>query len=217
MKKILFATSNESKSKRFSKGLLKKNIEVLNLKDLNIKLEAKEDGKTAIENALIKAREGYKKTGMSTIGMDDTLYLENVPEEEWIRVENTHEAIIDKETFRKAQILSVKDTKVSQTTKKLSIWAGLLKCADCKRAMNKKTSTNKLGKSYEYYICSTYRKKSNKLCTKHTIKVENLTKIVLKVVNFHIDLLVNINRIIEEIQILKVKILKELLYLNKMK
>ncbi len=81
MKKILFATSNESKSKRFSKGLLKKNIEVLNLKDLNIKLEAKEDGKTAIENALIKAREGYKKTGMSTIGMDDTLYLENVPEE----------------------------------------------------------------------------------------------------------------------------------------
>ena len=81
MKKILFATSNESKSKRFSKGLLKKNIEVLNLKDLNIKLEAKEDGKTAIENALIKAREGDKKTGMSTIGMDDTLYLENVPEE----------------------------------------------------------------------------------------------------------------------------------------
>ena len=126
--------------------------------------------------------------------------VEKVSKDEWIRVENTHEAIIDKETFRKSQILSVKDTKVSQTTKKLSIWAGLLKCADCKRAMNKKTSTNKLGKSYEYYICSTYRKKSNKLCTKHTIKVENLTKIVLKVVNFHIDLLVNINRIIEEIQ-----------------
>ena len=81
MRQILFATSNESKSKRFSKGLLKKNIEVLNLKDLNIKLEAKEDGKTAIENALIKAREGYKKSGMPTIGMDDTLYLENVPEE----------------------------------------------------------------------------------------------------------------------------------------
>lgn len=81
MKQILFATSNESKSKRFSEGLLKNNIEVLNLKDLNIKLEDKEDGKTAIENALIKAREGYKKSGMTTIGMDDTLYLENVPEE----------------------------------------------------------------------------------------------------------------------------------------
>lgn len=81
MKQILFATSNESKSKRFSEGLLKKKIEVLNLRDLNIKLEDKEDGKTAIENALIKAREGYKKSGMTTIGMDDTLYLENIPEE----------------------------------------------------------------------------------------------------------------------------------------
>lgn len=81
MKQILFATSNKSKSKRFSEGLLKNNIEVLNLKDINIKLEDKEDGKTAIENALIKAREGYKKSGMTTIGMDDTLYLENVPEE----------------------------------------------------------------------------------------------------------------------------------------
>lgn len=81
MKQILFATSNESKSKRFSEGLLKNNIEVLNLKDLNIKLKDKEDGKTAIENALIKAREGYNKSGMPTIGMDDTLYLENVPQE----------------------------------------------------------------------------------------------------------------------------------------
>lgn len=81
MKQILFATSNESKSKRFNEGLLTKDIEVLTLKDLNIKLENKEDGKTAIENALIKAREAYKKTGMPTIGMDDTLYLENVPEE----------------------------------------------------------------------------------------------------------------------------------------
>ena len=66
--------------------------------------------------------------------------------------------------------------------------------------MNKKTSTNKLGKIYEYYICSTYRKKSNKLCTKHSIKVENLQEIVLKVVNIHIDLLININKILEEIE-----------------
>lgn len=35
----------------------------------------------AIENALIKARECYKKTNMPSIGMDDTLYLENVSED----------------------------------------------------------------------------------------------------------------------------------------
>ncbi|MEG0267134.1 MAG: non-canonical purine NTP pyrophosphatase [Bacilli bacterium] len=80
MKKILFATSNETKSKRFSKGLLKKDIEVTNLRELNIKLEEPEDGINSIENALIKAREAYKKTNMTVIGMDDSLYLENVPD-----------------------------------------------------------------------------------------------------------------------------------------
>ncbi len=80
MKKIVFATGNESKSRRFSKGLLEKQIEVVSLKDLNIELNIVEDGKTAIENALIKARECFKQTNLPCIGMDDTLYLEGVPE-----------------------------------------------------------------------------------------------------------------------------------------
>ncbi len=36
MKKILFATGNPTKAKRFSLGLKKYDIEVLSLKDLNI-------------------------------------------------------------------------------------------------------------------------------------------------------------------------------------
>ena len=81
MKKIVFATGNPSKAKRFSKGLLKHNIEVISLKDLDLTLDVEENGKNAIENALIKARECYKKTKMPSMGMDDTLYLENVPVE----------------------------------------------------------------------------------------------------------------------------------------
>ena len=81
MKKIMFATGNPSKAKRFSKGLKKDDIEVLSLNYLNIDLEIKEDGKNAIENALIKARTCYNQVKMPTIGMDDNLYLENVPED----------------------------------------------------------------------------------------------------------------------------------------
>lgn len=81
MKKIVFATGNPSKAKRFSNGLLKQNIEVISLKDLDLTLDIEENGKNAIENALIKARECYKKTKKPSMGMDDTLYLENVPEE----------------------------------------------------------------------------------------------------------------------------------------
>lgn len=125
--------------------------------------------------------------------------VESVPKEGWVRVENTHEPIIDKETFEKAQELSRRDTKISQKTKELSVWAGFLKCSDCKRAMNKKSSTNKSGSKYEYYICSTYRKKSNNLCTKHSIKVENLEKAVLKAINLHIDLLIDTEEIVKQI------------------
>ena len=81
MKQIIFATSNESKSKRFSKGLKELGTEVLSLKDIDVRLEVEEDGTTAIENALIKARECYKKMNMPCIGMDDTLYMEGVPED----------------------------------------------------------------------------------------------------------------------------------------
>lgn len=79
MKKIVFATGNPTKLKRFSDGLIENNIEVLSLKDVDIEIDVDENGKTAIENALIKARACYEKTNMPSMGMDDTLYLENVP------------------------------------------------------------------------------------------------------------------------------------------
>jgi inosine/xanthosine triphosphate pyrophosphatase family protein len=79
MKKILFATGNMAKVNRFLEGLLAKNIQILTLKDIDINLNIEENGKDAIENALIKARAYYEKTKIPTLAMDDTLYLENVP------------------------------------------------------------------------------------------------------------------------------------------
>ena len=80
MKKLLFATTNKSKINRFYEGLLKKGIELLSLDDLNLNIEVEENGTTAIDNALIKARAYAKKTNLPVIAMDDTLYLDNVPE-----------------------------------------------------------------------------------------------------------------------------------------
>ena len=81
MKKILFATSNPSKVKRFSEALLEKGIEVITLKDIDIIIQVEENGKNAIENALIKARAYSKVVDMPVFAMDDNLYLENVPKE----------------------------------------------------------------------------------------------------------------------------------------
>lgn len=79
--KILFATGNESKAKRFNLGLSKHDIEVLSLKDVDIDIDVEENGKDAIENALIKARAYAASTDMVVMAMDDNLYLDNVPEE----------------------------------------------------------------------------------------------------------------------------------------
>ena len=81
MKQVLFATGNAAKVKRFEKGLEKKEIQIITLNDINKKLEIVENGKSAIENALIKARAYAKIMNIPVFAMDDNLYLENVPEE----------------------------------------------------------------------------------------------------------------------------------------
>ena len=124
--------------------------------------------------------------------------IEQVPEEDWITVENMHEPIIDKVLFEKAQKMRKVDTRV-QNNGSLSMWAGILKCADCGRSMHKKSCRNKSGSVYEYYICSTYRKKSNKLCTKHTLKVEDLENSVLEAIKLHIDMFADIKKILGHI------------------
>lgn len=81
MIQVLFATGNETKAKRFSKGLHDREIEVLTLKDINANIEVEENGKNAIENALIKARAYAKNVNIPVFAIDDNLFIDNIPEE----------------------------------------------------------------------------------------------------------------------------------------
>lgn len=81
MKKVLFATSNGSKVNRFKDKLLKKGIEIISLNDLDKKVDVKEEGKTCIDNALIKARAYSKIVDIPIFAMDDSLYIEGLPED----------------------------------------------------------------------------------------------------------------------------------------
>ena len=81
MKKVLFATGNASKAKRFKDGLLRNGIELITIKDIDEDIEVLEDGKDAIENALIKARAYAKVLDMPVFAMDDSLYIDNIPDD----------------------------------------------------------------------------------------------------------------------------------------
>lgn len=81
MKKILFATTNPAKVRKYKKALEEKGIELITIKDLDVKLDIDENGKDAIENAYIKAKTYYDATKIPTIGMDNNLFIEELPKE----------------------------------------------------------------------------------------------------------------------------------------
>lgn len=81
MKKVLFATGNESKAKRFKKGLLENDIEIITLNDIENNIDIEENGKDAIENALIKARAYANVYDLPVFAMDDNLYIDDIPED----------------------------------------------------------------------------------------------------------------------------------------
>lgn len=78
--KVLFATTNPAKVGKYKKALEEKGIELITIKDLNFKLDIEENGKDAIENACIKAKAYYEATGITTIGMDNNLFIEELPD-----------------------------------------------------------------------------------------------------------------------------------------
>ena len=102
----------------------------------------------------------------------------SVPREEWIIVEGTHEPIVSKETFEKAQSFFNRNIRKSPQKKEVDLFAGLVKCADCGRAMSKKSNKHSYGE-YHYYRCTTARKMNKGSCTNHTIRIDKIEEAVL--------------------------------------
>ncbi len=79
--KVLFATTNQAKVGKYKESLKERGIELITINDLDFKLDINENGKNAIENAYIKAKAYYERAKISTIGMDNCLFIEELPEE----------------------------------------------------------------------------------------------------------------------------------------
>lgn len=125
-----------------------------------------------------------------------------LPKEQWYIKENSHEAIITREVFYKAQELLDKTTHYENKQKRINIYARVLKCYDCKKAMRKKTLINiHNGKEYQYiyYRCRSYTV-SKKFCSSHQINVKTLDKVVLKSIKFQISLVLEVGQAIKEIK-----------------
>jgi len=74
--KILLATQNKGKAAEFQELLADSDIEVCSLLDFPDWEDIEETGQTFAENALLKAREAMKKTGLVTLADDSGLEVE---------------------------------------------------------------------------------------------------------------------------------------------
>lgn len=76
MRQLIFATGNEGKLKEIRRILEDLDVEVLSLKEAGIQVEIEENGSTFTENAIIKATEIMKLTGLLTLADDSGLEVD---------------------------------------------------------------------------------------------------------------------------------------------
>ena len=120
-----------------------------------------------------------------------------MPKEEWIVVENTHEPIIDKATWEKAQALLQKRTRELDLETNKNIFAGFVKCGDCGRAMAKNMWRRADGsKTYSLY-CGTYKRNGKQYCTPHTLPMAVLEDIVLGDLKAIVDNVDNLKELVQ--------------------
>lgn len=113
--------------------------------------------------------------------------------DDWIIVENTHEAIIDAETWDKAQSLLSCRTRKLDLNSNTSIFAGFLKCGDCGRALTKKIRNGNVT-----YYCGSYVRTGRQICTPHPLPHQVIEKIILNDLKAIIQNINNLHQIVEK-------------------
>lgn len=119
-------------------------------------------------------------------------------QEEWIRVENAHEAIISRADFEIVSDILRKDTRVTAGKNTVSVYSGYLVCADCGCSMvRKKTYSGSF--EYVYYVCSG-NKKNKEICSSHRISEVALNRAVTKTLKLHLKYLADLQESIQYIR-----------------
>lgn len=109
------------------------------------------------------------------------------PQEEWLIFENTHEAIIDKETWELVQKLR-KTPRRKDTLGEANPLTGLVFCADCGAKMYNHRFKGDLENGnypYDSYECSAYKLESRKhkdVCCSHYISTKSIRTLILETI-----------------------------------
>ena len=131
---------------------------------------------------------------------------ERLPKDQWIVVKNTHEPLIDEETFRVVQQMAERQQavykerlgKYAELGESPNILRGLIFCADCKRPLVRYKSVTNRGRNLAYlYICPSHA--DNPLsCPKKYLHETVLKEILWDVLKRQIALAGNLTQLLNE-------------------
>lgn len=122
-----------------------------------------------------------------------------VEKDKWIVVRNTHEPIIDTDTWNKAQQRLSDRTRTSPVTKEISLLGGKVKCALCGAAMKRNTYYNKKKtKMYYNLTCGSYKVGAMNCENKSAISGLELERVILCEINKLLDTYYNTEIITEK-------------------
>ena len=106
----------------------------------------------------------------------------DTPEDQWYRVEGTHEAIIARATFDAVQ-RGLKLRTKTDGSGEAHLLSGLVKCADCGSTMSKCSNGKRA-----YLRCKLYADSGKqKLCTRHSVRLDQLIDLVSDRIRYYVQ------------------------------
>ena len=121
-----------------------------------------------------------------------------VPKEDWIKVNGTHEAIIDPDTFHMAQSLMGRHIRKPPQQNQVHLLAGFVRCAKCGRIMSRKTNRHSYG-TYQYYRCVTNNRMKPGGCTRGSLRVDRIEDAVLTTLQKTVEVCAEYEKLLEQV------------------
>ena len=115
------------------------------------------------------------------------------PAEDWFVVRGTHEPLIEPERFDRARTMMAAGTRQGPGGTAPRPLAGLVRCADCGRALLRRRVKHSYG-IYEYYLCPTW-KQCRDACTPHSVRTDRVETAVLEAIREEIRAAVDFSRV----------------------
>ncbi len=126
----------------------------------------------------------------------------DMPQEQWVEIKNTHEPLVDEETF--LAVRQIKQEREPDEGKEPepqteNILKGCVFCGDCKRSMKRRKMPKANGTALYYFSCATYEDISKKDCIKKRIDEPELLSILYTAIRKQIDLAVDMDRMVSKL------------------